>query len=112
MAENRWFPLARRSGLRESQIGRISCVENNVGLEKCAKTIADGFSDTCMLSPCSCFVVLCVSGGRFVTSGLYEAANVLLSRTTRFCALQAWALAVARRRGAKRAKVALARKLG
>ena len=65
-----------------------------------------------MLSPCSCFVVLCVSGGRFVTSGLYEAANVLLSRTTRFCALQAWALAVARRRGAKRAKVALARKLG
>ena len=50
-------------------------------------------------------------GDAMVRTALYEAANVLLSRTTRFCALKAWALAVARRRGAKRAKVALARKL-
>ena len=51
-------------------------------------------------------------GDAMVRTALYEAANVLLSRTTRFCVLKAWALAVARRRGAKRAKVALARKLG
>jgi transposase len=44
-------------------------------------------------------------------SALYEAANVLLSRTTRFSTLKRWAMAVAKRRGAKRAKVALARKL-
>ena len=50
-------------------------------------------------------------GDAMVRTALYEAANVLLSRTTRFCVLKAWALAVARRRGAKRAKVALARKL-
>ena len=35
----------------------------------------------------------------------------MLSRTTRFCALKRWALEVAKRRGLKRAKVALARKL-
>ena len=42
---------------------------------------------------------------------LRKAANVLLSRTTRFSTLKRWALEVARRRGVKRAKVALARKL-
>ena len=41
----------------------------------------------------------------------YEAANAMLSRTTRFSALKRWAMEVARRRGTKRAKVALARKL-
>jgi transposase len=46
-----------------------------------------------------------------VRTVLYEAANVLLSRTTRFSALKRWALDVAKRRGMKKAKVALARKL-
>jgi transposase len=41
---------------------------------------------------------------------LYEAANVLLTRG-RHCALKAWALRLSRRRGFKRAKTALARKL-
>jgi transposase len=41
---------------------------------------------------------------------LYEAANVLLTRG-RHCALKAWALPVSQRRGFKRAKTALARKL-
>jgi len=36
---------------------------------------------------------------------------VLLSRVTRFSALKRWGLEVARRRGLKRAKVAVARKL-
>ena len=36
---------------------------------------------------------------------------MMLSRTTRFSALKRWALEVAKRRGMKRAKVALARKL-
>jgi transposase len=36
---------------------------------------------------------------------------VLLSRTTRFSTLKRWALDVAQRRGMKKAKVALARKL-
>ena len=50
-------------------------------------------------------------GDAMVRTALYEAANVLLSRTTRFFTLKRWAMEVAKRRGAKRAKVALARKL-
>ena len=50
-------------------------------------------------------------GDRMVRTALYEAASVMLTRTVRFSALKAWAMAVARRRGAKKAKVALARKL-
>ena len=36
----------------------------------------------------------------------------MLTRTTRFSSLKHWALQVAKRRGLKRARVALARKLG
>ena len=43
---------------------------------------------------------------------LHEAANVSLTRGTRFSSLKRWAMEVAKRRGARRAKVALARKLG
>jgi transposase len=46
-----------------------------------------------------------------VRTALYEAANVLLGRTTRFSKLKRWGLDVAKRRGSKRAKVALARKI-
>jgi transposase len=46
-----------------------------------------------------------------VRTMLYEAANTLLSRSTRWSALKAWAVRVAERRGLARAKVALARKL-
>jgi hypothetical protein len=46
-----------------------------------------------------------------VRSALYEAANVMLTRAGRFSSLKRWALEVAKRRGTKRAKVALARKL-
>jgi transposase len=52
------------------------------------------------------------AGDVMVRTALYEAANALLSHTTRFSSLKRWALDVARRRGLKRAKVALARKLG
>jgi hypothetical protein len=41
----------------------------------------------------------------------YEAAHIMLTRATRFAALKRWAVDVAKRRGMKRAKVALARKL-
>lgn len=51
-------------------------------------------------------------GDEMVRTALYEAANVLLSRVTRFSALKRWGMDVAKRRGAKRAKVALARKIG
>lgn len=54
--------------------------------------------------------ITCV-GDAMVRNALYEAANVMLTRATRFSALKAWAMAVAKRRGAKKAKVALARKL-
>jgi hypothetical protein len=60
---------------------------------------------------------LSLSGGAAVPQGdevngvLYEAANVMLTRAGRFSSLKRWALAVAARRGMKRAKVALARKL-
>jgi len=50
-------------------------------------------------------------GDAMVRMTLYEAANVILSRVTRFSSLKRWALDVAKRRGLKRAKVALARKL-
>lgn len=42
---------------------------------------------------------------------LYEAANVLLSTVRRPCALKSWGLKLVRRRGAKRARVAVARRL-
>ena len=51
-------------------------------------------------------------GDRMVRTALYEAASVMLTRTVRMSSLKAWALAVAKRRGAKKARVALARKLG
>jgi transposase len=51
-------------------------------------------------------------GDAMVRTALYEAANVVLSRPVRFSALKRWAMDIARRRGLKRAKVALARKLG
>ena len=51
-------------------------------------------------------------GDRMVRTALYEAASVMLTRTVRFSSLKAWGVAVARRRGTKKARVALARKLG
>src|SRR5919199_2343553 len=51
-------------------------------------------------------------GDAMVRTALYEAANAMLTRSGGVSALQRWALGVARRRGLKRAKVALARKLG
>jgi transposase len=50
-------------------------------------------------------------GDAMVRTVLYEAANVMLTRTSRFSTLKRWGLEVAKRRGMKRAKVALARKL-
>ncbi len=50
-------------------------------------------------------------GDTMVRTALYEGAHILLTRAVRFSALKPWALEVARRRGMKRAKVALARKL-
>ncbi len=51
-------------------------------------------------------------GDRMVRTALYEAASVMLTRTVRFSGLKAWAMAVAKRRGTRKAKVALTRKLG
>jgi transposase len=52
-----------------------------------------------------------LAGDEMLRTALYEAANVLLSRITRFSKLKRWGMDVAKRRGLKRAKVALARKL-
>ena len=43
---------------------------------------------------------------------LYEAAQILLTRSTKWSWLKAWAMQIARRRGLKKAIVALARRLG
>jgi len=48
---------------------------------------------------------------RWCARALYEAANVLLSRITRFSKLKRWGMDVAKRARFKRAKVALARKI-
>jgi len=50
-------------------------------------------------------------GDGFLRSYLFEAATVLLQRQTRASALKAWGLALAKRIGMRRAKVAVARKL-
>ena len=42
---------------------------------------------------------------------LYEAAQILLVRSTKWSWLKAWAMKIARRRGLKKAIVALARRL-
>jgi hypothetical protein len=47
-----------------------------------------------------------------VRTALYEAANAVLSRPTRFSTLKCWAMEVTGRRGLKRAKVALACRMG
>ena len=49
-------------------------------------------------------------GDEMVRTALYEAANALLLRVQRFSALKRWAMQVAKRRGMKRAKVALSLK--
>ena len=46
-------------------------------------------------------------GDRMVRTALYEAASVMLTRTVRMSPLKSWAMAVAKRRGAKKARVAL-----
>lgn len=50
-------------------------------------------------------------GDGMARQALYEAANVLLTRTSRWSSLKAWGMAVAKRAGMRRAKVAVARKL-
>ena len=49
------------------------------------------------------------AGNEMVRTALYEGANVLLSRITQYSKLKRWGIDVAKRRGSKRAKVALAR---
>ncbi len=46
-----------------------------------------------------------------VRAALYETAHIMLTRAVRSSALKRWAMVGAKRRGMKRAKVALARKL-
>src|SRR6516225_8780277 len=50
-------------------------------------------------------------GDQMVRTTLYEAAQILLVRSTKWSWLKAWAMQIARRRGMKRAIVALARRL-
>jgi transposase len=50
-------------------------------------------------------------GDASVRSALYEAANVILSRSSKASSLKDWAKKISRRRGAKSARIALARKL-
>jgi transposase len=50
-------------------------------------------------------------GDGAVRTALYEAANIILTRPVKGSALKRWAMAVARRAGPRKAKVALARKL-
>lgn len=47
-----------------------------------------------------------------VRTTLFEAAHIMLTRATGFSSPKRWALEVEKRRGMKRAKVALAHKLG
>lgn len=51
------------------------------------------------------------AGDPMLRRALYEAANSLLGRTKRDCALRRWGLELAAAKGSKRARVAVARKL-
>lgn len=51
-------------------------------------------------------------GDVMVRTALFEAATVMLTRSTKKSRLKAWAMDLVKRRGPKRATVALARKLG
>lgn len=50
-------------------------------------------------------------GDRLLRTYLFEAANALLTRCQRWCALRAWGLRLAKRVGTRKARVAVARKL-
>jgi len=50
-------------------------------------------------------------GDALVRTALYEAGSALLTRVRRWSALKAWGMRIAKRSGAKRARVALARKI-
>lgn len=50
-------------------------------------------------------------GDRLVRTSLYEAANTLLTRLKKECALKDWGLRVAKRAGLFKARVAVARRL-
>lgn len=50
-------------------------------------------------------------GDELARTALYEAAHTLLIRSTKWSALRAWGMQVAKRRGMARARVAVARKL-
>ena len=50
-------------------------------------------------------------GDELARTALYEAAHSLLIRSTKWSALRAWGMTVAKRRGMARARVAVARKL-
>lgn len=51
------------------------------------------------------------AGDKLLRTLLFEAANALLTRSRRWSALKRWGLAIAKRRGMNRARVAVARKL-
>lgn len=50
-------------------------------------------------------------GDKLLRGLLFEAANALLTRSLRWCALERWGVDVAKRRGVNRARVAIARRL-
>src|SRR5262249_2730119 len=51
------------------------------------------------------------AGDASVRTALYEAATTLLSRVTRWSSIKNWGMRLTRRSGAKKARVAVARKL-
>jgi transposase len=51
-------------------------------------------------------------GDKGVRTALYQAAHIVLTRSVKGSALKSWAMRLAKRVGMKKAKVALARKLG
>src|SRR3546814_3607866 len=67
--------------------------------------ISDWSSDVCSSD------LISKIGDVGVRTALYEAANVIMSRPVKGSDLKTWALAVGKRAGPRKARVALARKL-
>jgi len=81
----------RRSGSVPAALGLTPRIDKSGEIERCGS--------------------ITKAGDKLLRSLLFEAANALLTRTRSWCALKRWGVALAKRRGMNRARVAVARKL-
>jgi hypothetical protein len=94
---------------------RSPCVEHGGDADPCAEVAGIGSNCQHRLGRCAEQQVIdrriSKWGDRLLRTYLFDAASVLLHRTQRRSALKAWGVRLMKRVGAKKAKVAVARKI-